>query len=60
MKLDEALLSKLLDYKERLRYEALEKDKINKNVYKEYLGIITVNLATMSATKNVDMKKVTY
>lgn len=60
LKLGEALLPKLLGHGGRLRYEALEKDKINKNVYKEYLGMITANLATMSATKNVDMKKATH
>ena len=51
LKLGEALLPKLLGPGGRLRYEALDMDKINKSAYKDYLGMITANLSTMLATK---------
>ena len=60
LKLGEAMLFKLLDYRERLRYEALDMDKINKNTYKDYLRMIIANLSTMLAIKKKDIKNAAH
>lgn len=43
-----------------MQYEALNKDKINKNHYKEYLAMIGDNLQSLSTTKQHDMKTATH
>ncbi|KAL9063536.1 MAG: hypothetical protein Q9161_009417 [Pseudevernia consocians] len=60
LQLGEALLPKLLGQGGRLRYEAMDVDKINKNAYKDYLGMVAGNLNTMLATKNQDIKNATH
>ena len=35
-------------------------DKVNKNAYKDYLGMVTANLNAMMATKKEDMKNTTH
>ena len=51
LKLNKALLFKFLNYKKRLKYKFQNKNKINKNIYKNYLKIIIVNLNKMLLSK---------
>lgn len=60
LQLGSGIMPKLLGQDGRLLYEAKEKDKINKNSYKEYLAMLDDNLQSLSATKQYDMKSATH